>query len=211
MTFALTHPEPTHDDKGTAFWPTPLWVTLAELEANPIQTELVIEPWAGTGAMCQPLVDAGHRVLPIEIREECREQLGDICGQVIIGDTLEVLRTLDPDEPCTIMSNPPWNPMYLCVPHVIAAATMPYSLSNVHDCRLLLPHRFVSGGVKEPMTIERGRFLERVPPKQWHPLYRRPRFADAGGKDECGFLNWGYMLPAEIKMIGREVYERMYG
>ena len=64
------------------YYPTPQWCTRALLRAVPgvFDRGIVLDPFAGDGAILRVLQEAGAGVRGLELRPECREDLRAVCG-----------------------------------------------------------------------------------------------------------------------------------
>ena len=101
------------------YYPTPRWVIDLLLDNYQLQDGWILEPCAGNGVICQALREREEiggwdgSLYAVEIREEERSTLQDLCDDVLIKDFLKTsLRDFTYPMPCapgTIITNPPFS------------------------------------------------------------------------------------------------------
>lgn len=100
----------TGNRRAHDFYPTPPAAIASLLDACPPATWDVLEPAAGDGAIVCPLLECGHTVHAVELRQECYGTLSALTPHVVIGDWLELSRFADAwPRPLSVMTNPPFS------------------------------------------------------------------------------------------------------
>jgi len=91
------------------FYATPPSALAPLLDECPPPMGLVIEPAAGDGAIVKVLLARGYRVWANELRRECLSDLRRLECSVTIGDWLTTAQEPWPEEPYSIVTNPPFS------------------------------------------------------------------------------------------------------
>lgn len=176
--------------KAADHWGTPAWCVEGLLKVNPPSTKVIVEPSAGDGAIVRVLARHQYNVIAVEKDvSNSRYALLKAAG----AETIMTHDWLFWDErrsPYSIIGNPPWTPGREMLDHVLHALRLLNVAPNTRWSRpvryvaMLLPTRFLCGQ-------KRHEYIHHDYPLQGiHPLNPRPKFAGAGGSEDCCWFVW---------------------
>lgn len=178
-------PCPAHTEgrRESDAYPTPRWCTRLLLAACPPRIDWpVVEPFAGTGAIVEPCLEAGCEVNAVELREECGPALLDVAARQAtsvfsfhtgdwfrVGESLRRANGKPHIWPRTaIVTNPPYSIAAKCVRSCLE--------TGAGYVAMLLRLGFFA-------SLDRSRLINRHPPTQLLVLGKRPSFTGDGNTD----------------------------